>query len=72
MHNKLFMKSLINEHIVVNMEAVDSRVTLFSIAIGDSGITEGKLGVAVAIPNKELKRIRDAITAMLNGNLDFA
>lgn len=51
----------------MKFEAVDGRTALFSIAVGNSVLREGKLGAAVAMRYDQLRRIRDCITTFLDG-----
>jgi hypothetical protein len=61
------LHTLIDEQVDVKLETVDNRTALLSIAVMGSPLYEGKLGVAVAMRNDQLKRIRDAITTFLSG-----
>jgi hypothetical protein len=61
---ELLLKSLINEVVNVRFETVDYTTTVMSIAVGNSALKEGALGVAVALRNEELAKIAAAINRM--------
>jgi hypothetical protein len=63
---ELLLKSLINEVVNVRFETVDYTTTVMSIAVGNSALKEGALGVAVALRNEELAKIAAAINRMLH------
>lgn len=65
----LVLASLIGERVDVRVEAVDDKTTLISLSVGKSQLHQGHLGVAIALRNEELLKVRNAITDMLSGEL---
>jgi hypothetical protein len=62
---ELLLSSLIKEVVNVRFETVDYQHTVMSIAVGNSALQEGALGVAVALRNEELAKIAAAINKIL-------
>lgn len=58
---QLLLASLIGQMVDVRLETVDYQTTLFSLSLND-----GKVAVAVALRNKDLLSIRDAINDIVN------
>jgi hypothetical protein len=65
----MVLASLIGERVDIRVEAVDDKTTLVSLSVGNSHLSEGKLGVAVALKNEELLHLRNALNDMLTGEL---
>lgn len=67
----LILATLIKEPLTVKLETVDYNHTLLSVAIGTI-YTENGPGIALALRNEELRKIRDAINEILTPPLELA